>query len=76
MAVWLRADDADALCAELRAIGVKITQKPDDRPIGRTFTFVDPGGYRRMPQAAAMKRRIAERLGRGVDVHGGVVECA
>jgi predicted enzyme related to lactoylglutathione lyase len=46
VALWLRADDADALCAELRDAGVTIAQDPADSPFGRTFTFVDPDGYR------------------------------
>jgi predicted enzyme related to lactoylglutathione lyase len=46
VALWLRADDADALCAELRDAGVTITQDPADSPFGRTFTFVDPDGDR------------------------------
>jgi len=45
VALWLNCDDAEALCAELRAQGVAITQEPFDGPFGRTFTFVDPDGY-------------------------------
>lgn len=46
VALWLNCDDADALCAALRAQGVAIAQEPFDGPFGRTFAFVDPDGYR------------------------------
>jgi catechol 2,3-dioxygenase-like lactoylglutathione lyase family enzyme len=45
MALWLNCDDAEALCVDLRANGVAITQEPFDGPFGRTFAFVDPDGY-------------------------------
>ncbi len=45
VALWLKADDAEALCAALEANGVKIVQRPFDGPFGRTFSFADPDGY-------------------------------
>src|SRR5438309_261651 len=34
VALWLQCDAADALCADLRAHGVPITQEPFDGPFG------------------------------------------
>lgn len=45
VALWMRCEDADGLCAELEAGGVEIAQSPFDGPFGRTFAFVDPDGY-------------------------------
>ncbi len=45
VAVWLHADDAQALHDSLAADGVSITVAPFDSPFGRTFTFSDPDGY-------------------------------
>ncbi|MDN5861557.1 MAG: VOC family protein [Pseudonocardia sp.] len=45
VALWLHADDAQALHAELAAGGVPILAEPTDSPFGRTFTFTDPDGY-------------------------------
>ncbi len=45
VAVWLKADDSEALCAALEANGVKIVQRPFDGPFGRTFSFADLDGY-------------------------------
>ncbi|AEE44424.1 VOC family protein [Cellulomonas fimi] len=45
VALWLRADDAQALHDELVAAGVVILTPPVDGPFGRTFTFADPDGY-------------------------------
>ena len=45
IALWLKCDDADSLCASLAANGVTITQQPFDGPFGRTFSFADPDGY-------------------------------
>ena len=46
VALWLRCDDADALCARLHDAGTPIVAEPADSPFGRTFTFEDPAGYR------------------------------
>ena len=45
VALWLRADDAQALHDSLAAAGVPILAAPVDGPFGRTFTFTDPDGY-------------------------------
>ncbi len=45
VALWLKSDHAEALCASLEAHGVPIVQRPFDGPFGRTFSFVDPDGY-------------------------------
>ncbi len=45
VALWMRCEDADGLCADLEADGVEIAQPPFDGPFGRTFAFVDPDGY-------------------------------
>lgn len=45
VALWLHADDAQALHDALAADGVAITVAPFDGPFGRTFTFTDPDGY-------------------------------
>jgi predicted enzyme related to lactoylglutathione lyase len=45
VALWLKCDLADSLCASLEENSVIITQPPFDGPFGRTFSFVDPDGY-------------------------------
>ncbi len=45
VALWLHADDAQALHDELVTADVPITAPPTDGPFGRTFTFTDPDGY-------------------------------
>ena len=45
VALWLHADDAQALHDDLVAADVPIAAAPTDGPFGRTFTFVDPDGY-------------------------------
>lgn len=45
VALWLHADDAQALHDALAAAGVPIPVAPVDSPFGRTFTFTDPDGY-------------------------------
>jgi len=45
VALWLRADDAQALHDSLVAAGVPVPGAPVDGPFGRTFTFLDPDGY-------------------------------
>ena len=45
IALWLHADDAQALHDDLAAAGVPIPVPPFDSPFGRTFTFSDPDGY-------------------------------
>ena len=45
VALWLHADDAQALHDSLAADGVPITVAPFDSPFGRTFTFTGPDGY-------------------------------
>jgi predicted enzyme related to lactoylglutathione lyase len=44
-ALWLHADDAQALHDSLTNAGVPIVGAPFDGPFGRTFTFTDPDGY-------------------------------
>ena len=45
IAVWLHADDVQAIHDSLAAAGASIAVDPFDGPFGRTFTFVDPDGY-------------------------------
>ena len=45
VALWLKSDHAEDLCASLQAHGVLIVQRPFDGPFGRTFSFADPDGY-------------------------------
>ena len=45
VALWLHADDAQALHDQLVAHDVPILQAPFNSPFGRTFTFSDPDGY-------------------------------
>jgi len=45
VALWLHADDAQALHDALVEAGVPIPGAPFDGPFGRTFTFTDPDGY-------------------------------
>lgn len=45
VALWLHADDAQALRDELAAAGVPIVAAPADGPFGRMFTFTDLDGY-------------------------------
>jgi predicted enzyme related to lactoylglutathione lyase len=45
VALWLHADDAQALHDRLAAGGVTIAVAPFDGPFGRTFTFTDLDGY-------------------------------
>ncbi len=45
VALWLAADDAQALHDTLAAAGVPIVAAPVDSPFGRTFTLSDPDGY-------------------------------
>ncbi len=45
VALWLHADDAQALHDELAAEGVPIAVAPWDSPFGRAFTFTDLDGY-------------------------------
>ena len=45
VALWLRADDAQALHDQLVQHGVTILTEPVDGPFGRTFTLRDPDGY-------------------------------
>lgn len=45
VALWLRADDAQALHDRLAERGVPIAVEPFDGPFGRTFGFLDPDGY-------------------------------
>lgn len=42
----LKVDDVDAVCAELRKLGVMLLNGPIDRPWGRrTAAFADPSGH-------------------------------
>lgn len=45
VALWLHAENAQALCDALLAAGVPIVQQPTPTPFGLTFTFLDPDGY-------------------------------
>jgi len=45
VALWLHADDAQALHDALAEAGVPIPGAPFDSPFGRVFTFTDPDGY-------------------------------
>lgn len=45
VALWLHADDAQAVHDSLSEAGVPIALPPFDGPFGRTFTFLDPDGY-------------------------------
>jgi len=45
VALWMKCENADSLCASLEAKDILIIQPPVDGPFGRTFTFVDPEGY-------------------------------
>lgn len=45
VALWLQADDAQALHDRLATAGVPIVAPPVDGPFGRAFTFTDPDGY-------------------------------
>ena len=45
VALWLHADDAEALHDALVAAGVPVPGPLFDGPFGRTFTFSDPDGY-------------------------------
>ena len=45
VALWLAADDAQALHDALADAGVSLAGAPFDGPFGRTFTFTDPDGY-------------------------------
>jgi predicted enzyme related to lactoylglutathione lyase len=45
VALWLHADDAQAIHDKLVDAGVQIVAPPSDGPFGRTFTFSDPDGY-------------------------------
>ena len=45
VALWLKADDAQALHDKLAAAGVRIVTAPADGPFGRQFALADPEGY-------------------------------
>ena len=45
VAIWLRADDAQAVHDGLSEAEVPIVTEPFDGPFGRTFSFRDPDGY-------------------------------
>jgi predicted enzyme related to lactoylglutathione lyase len=45
VALWLKADDPQALHDRLVGAGVRIVTEPFDGPFGRTFVFADPDGY-------------------------------
>jgi predicted enzyme related to lactoylglutathione lyase len=44
-AIWLHADDVQAIHDALVTAGTTIVSAPIDGPFGRTFTFADPDGY-------------------------------
>lgn len=45
VALWLAAENAQALHDGLVTAGVVITQPPTPRPFGLRFSFTDPDGY-------------------------------
>lgn len=45
VALWMGADDTQALHDRLAGEGVTIIAPPTDGPFGRMFTFLDPDGY-------------------------------
>lgn len=45
VALWMRADDPDALAAKLDSAGVRIVEPVHPGGFGRQFTFADPDGY-------------------------------
>jgi predicted enzyme related to lactoylglutathione lyase len=45
VALWLHADNAQAVHDSLASAGVPILVPPFDGRFGRTFTFADPDGY-------------------------------
>ncbi len=45
VALWLKADDTQALHDKLAAAGVLIVSAPADGPFGRQFAFADPEGH-------------------------------
>jgi catechol 2,3-dioxygenase-like lactoylglutathione lyase family enzyme len=45
VALWLKADDVEAIHEDLVRHDVTIVTAPFDGPFGRTFSFADPDGY-------------------------------
>ena len=45
MALWMHANEVQAIHDALAAAGTPIVLAPMDGPFGRTFTFADPDGY-------------------------------
>lgn len=45
VAIWLKADDPQALHDAMASAEVRIVVDPFDGPFGRTFAFADPDGY-------------------------------
>lgn len=45
VALWLAADDAQAIYDRLAKSGTQITQPPSQGPFGLQFSFTDPDGY-------------------------------
>lgn len=45
VALWMKADDAQALHDRLVDHGIPIQTEPFDGPFGRTFVLRDPDGY-------------------------------
>jgi predicted enzyme related to lactoylglutathione lyase len=45
VALWLKADDPQALHDRLVGAGIRIVAELFDGPFGRTFVFADPDGY-------------------------------
>jgi catechol 2,3-dioxygenase-like lactoylglutathione lyase family enzyme len=45
VALWMHAENADALCKTMKQKGVTILAEPSEGGFGRQFTFADPDGY-------------------------------
>ncbi len=45
VALWLRAEDTEAVHRRVTDAGRPVVVEPHDGPFGRTFAFVDPDGY-------------------------------
>lgn len=46
VALWLACERADSLYQRLSDYGLEMIEPPFDGPFGRTFSLIDPFGYR------------------------------